>query len=471
MMTNEYDEFSKEIFSILCDCDDLICREAGEVGARFSVIFIKGITSRDYISESILRPMMRLDIKRFDGDFSHYIESPLITPPKDAVSAASAIVCGEVLILAETANGFYKTLTGAQHTHGRNIGEPESDVTVRGPKSGFVEDAETNMALLRKYIRSPALKFKNYTIGSVSQTKVILAYVDGRTDKNLIERTKKQISNLKASVITDSANLSMLLHGRKSALLPSCGSTEKVDKAAAKLMSGRIALIVDGSPFVLTLPYVFIEGLQSTDDYLHTPYYATFIRLLRLVAFISAIFSPAILCTFINHYGNELPEGIYGVIVDSRSDIPLSFFWEIVVILLLFEILREVGVRMPRTVGDAVGIVGSIILGNTAVEAGIVSSIGVITVAFSAVCAFITPAYMYVIVISRLITLILSEIFGVSGLILSGILFLMMLFLKNSFGVSYMTPLYPFDKNGMYDFIFCWPKKALGRIENFYKKQ
>ena len=126
---------------------------------------------------------------------------------------------------------------------------------------------------------------------------------------------------------------------------------------------------------------------------------------------------------------------------------------------------------MPRTVGDAVGIVGSIILGNTAVEAGIVSSIGVITVAFSAVCAFITPAYMYVIVISRLITLILSEIFGVSGLILSGILFLMMLFLKNSFGVSYMTPLYPFDKNGMYDFIFCWPKKALGRIENFYKKQ
>lgn len=470
-MNTCYDNFFGTVSSVLTNCEDMICREVGIRGERFAIIFIKGITSRDFIAESILRPMLRIDRKCFDGNFSVLIECPSLSPADDPNDAAAAIARGEVLIIAESEKGFFATMTNAQHTHGRNIGEPESDVTVRGPKAGFVEDAETNMALLRKYIRSPALKFKSFTVGKVSKTKLIMSYVDQRADNALVDRISQLINKIDANVITDSANLTMLLGGNKNQPLPTCGSTEKVDKAASKLMSGRIALIVDGSPFVLTIPYVFIEGLQSTDDYLHTPYYATFIRLLRLVAFVSAIFAPAVLCTFINHYGNEMPQGIYGVIVDSRSDIPLSFFWEIVVILLLFEILREVGVRMPRTVGDAVGIVGSIILGNTAVEAGIVSSIGVITVAFSAVCAFITPAYMYVIVIARLFVLFLSEIFGVYGLVLSALLFLVALFRKKSFGVSYMTPLYPFDKKGMLDFVFCWPKRALGRIEIFGNKK
>jgi spore germination protein KA len=218
-------------------------------------------------------------------------------------------------------------------------------------------------------------------------------------------------------------------------LLPNCGSTEKVDKAASKLMSGRIAIIVDGSPFVLTLPFLFAESLQASDDYLHTPYYATFIRFLRIIAFAAAIFAPAVLCAAVSYSYSEMPEELLGIIADSRRDIPLSFFWEITAVLFLFEILREVGVRMPRTVGDAVGIVGSIILGNTAVEAGIVSSVGVITVAFSAVCAFITPSYMYVIVLARFLSLLLAEIFGIYGIGIAVAVLLLALCGKNSFGV------------------------------------
>ena len=230
-------------------------------------------------------------------------------------------------------------------------------------------------------------------------------------------------------------------------------------------MSGRVAIIVDGSPFVLTVPFVFAESLQSADDYLHTPYYATFIRVLRLIAFVSSIFAPAILCALVSFDYAQMPPELYGIIADSRKDIPISFFWEIVAILLLFEILREVGVRMPRSVGEAVGIVGSIILGNTAVEAGIVSSVGVIIVAFSAVCAFITPAYMYVIVIARIASLFLAELFGIYGLGLAATVLLLMLCSKNSFGTPYLFPLSPFDKKGMQDFIFAWPKKTLGRRE------
>jgi spore germination protein KA len=464
-MDNAYDSFKNAVINAFADCDDFVCGESGQAGNRFALLFVKGITSRDFISERILRPLQLADMSNFNGDFGNLIESPNLSAPKDANDAARSVAFGEALIITESKNGFFATLANAQYTHGRSVDEPDSDVTVRGPKAGFVEDAETNMALIRKYIRSPDMKFVRFQVGDVSQTKVIVAYVSGRATDTLINDIKRRIADLKATAITDSGNVAMLLDGNKSRFLPTCGSTEKVDKLASKLMAGRVAIIVDGSPFVLTIPFLFAECLQSADDYLHTPYYATFIRVLRLIAFVSAIFAPAVLCALVSYDYAKMPPQLYGIIAQSRKDIPISFFGEVVVILLLFEILREVGVRMPRSVGDAVGIVGSIILGNTAVEAGIVSSVGVITVAFSAVCAFITPAYMYVIVIARIVSLLLAELFGIYGLGLSATVLMLMICAKNSFGTPYLFPLSPFDKKGMQDFVFSCPKKVLGRKE------
>lgn len=465
----DFDSYLNTVTSAFEDCEDFTLRQGGTNGARFGVMFIKGITSRDFIAESMLRPLLRNNLSDFNGDFANLIESPSLSVPTDPLNAADSIAKGETLVIIESSNGCFQTLANAQFTHSRSIEEPSSDVTIRGPKTGFVEDAEKNTAMLRKYIRTPALKFRRFLVGNVSSTKVLLAYVSGRADEKLVADIANRISNIKAEVITDSTNISMLLTGKRNPPLPDCGSTEKVDKVASKLMAGRLAIIVDGSPFVLTLPYLFIEGLQASDDYLHTPYYATFIRILRTFAFLSAIFAPAILCAVINYNPEIMPEKFYGIIEDARKDIPLSFFWEIMAVLLLFEVLREVGVRMPRTVGEAVGIVGSIILGNTAVEAGIVSSVGVITVAFSAVCAFITPAYMYVIVLARIVALVMCEIFGIPGLVITAIVMFIMLCTKKSFGANYMSPLIPFNPKGMQDTLFAWPKKTLGRREKLGK--
>lgn len=462
----EFDEYLKAVGDCFGGSDDFVSLISGEEGARLALAFVRGITSRDYISERILRPLLREDISAFDGDMRSVIESPFLSECGEPCDAAESCAKGDVLVLIESKNGFFKALANAAHTPGRSIQEPSSDVTVRGPKAGFVEDAETNMALIRRYIRTPSLRFVRREVGSVSQTRVVIAYVEGRADRRLVEDIDRRISRLDASVITDSANLAMLLEGRRYACLPSCGSTEKVDKTASKLMAGRIAIIVDGSPFVLTLPFLFVEGLQASDDYLHTPFYATFIRVLRLIAFVVAIFAPAILCAAVNHNYEVIPQSFYGIISESRQDIPLSFFWEVLGILLLFELLREVGVRMPRTVGDVVGIVGSIILGNTAVEAGIVSSVGVITVALAAVCAFITPAYMYVIVLARLLTLVAAELLGIKGIVLSAVTLFVALCFKRSFGAHYMFPLVPFSPRGMQDHIFCAPKRTLGRRED-----
>lgn len=447
-------------------CCDFCCRRGQHAGGNFTVMYIRSITLRDFIAESILRPLLRADLGTFKGDFGSIMECPSLIPPKSEREATEMIAKGEALVLIENKEGdcFY-TLANAQFTIGRSVDEPDSDVTVRGPKGGFVESAERNLALLRQYVRTPKLKVKSFILGEISSTSVLMCYVEGRADEELVKRLAKQIEGLKATVITDSTNLSMLLSKNRFGIFPICGSSEKVDKVASKMVAGRIALIVDGSPFVLTLPFLFIEGLQASDDYLHTPYYATFIRLLRLFAFLSALFAPAILCAVINYDAEIMPPHFYGIIYDARKDIPLSFFWEIIAVLVLFEVLREVGVRMPRTVGDAVGIVGSIILGNTAVEAGIVSSVGVITVAFSAVCAFITPAYMYFIVLARIIILALSELFGIWGLVGSAIGIFIIIATQKSFGVHYLFPLIPFDKKGAQDTVFSNPKKTLGRRE------
>lgn len=470
-MNKEFDDFRNEVISAFSDCGDFICREGGKAGARFAVMLLRGINSRDYIAEAILRPLVRNDLSSFDGDFGSILECHYITPAADASAAAESIAKGDMLILTESGNGFFKVIANAQFSPGRGIEEPGSDVTLRGPKAGFVENAEINIALLRRIIRTPKLKFRFFTVGKVSQTGVILSYVEGRASQRFAEDIARRISEINADVITDSTNVAMLLGCKGLTLLPSFGSTEKVDKAASKLMAGRIAIIVDGSPFVLTLPFLFIEGLQASDDYLHTPYYATFIRTLRFAAFIAAIFAPAILCAVIANDSSVMPDKFYGIIDKAREDIPISFFWEIMAVLLLFEILREVGVRMPRTVGDAVGIVGSIILGNTAVEAGIVSSVGVITVAFSAVCAFITPAYMYIIVLARIFVLTVTELFGFWGLGISAFLLFAVMIGKKSFGVPYFTPLIPFNSKGAEDTFLALPKKTLGRRERMGKNK
>ena len=446
-------------------CSDFEARKGSNGEGRFAVLFIKGIVSREYVSAAVIKPVNAAGLAALVKDPAGVLCAAAFSVPATERESVCALTSGSILLLCEYKGEFREFLINAQDAPARGIAEPTSDVTVRGPKAGFTEDAGSNLAQLRRYIRTPEFKSREFTLGAVSHTKIIMCYVGGRASEQAVGSLCARINGLNASVITDSADLALLLDGERDRLLPACGVTEKVNKAAAKLLAGRIALIVDGSPFVLTLPFVFAESLQSPDDYLHTRYYATFIRVLRLTAFLASVFAPGILCALVTFDYAPLPQELYGIIDESRQNVPEPFFAEILIVLLLFELLREVGVRMPRTVGDAVGIVGSVILGNTAVDAGIVSSVGVITVAFAAVCAFITPAYMYIIVLFRIAVLVLARLFGLYGLGLSAALLVALLCTRKSFGVPYLFPFSPRSAKGMQDFVFAWPKKTLGRRE------
>lgn len=469
MDKNTLDEIYGYLIKEFADCDDFLERRIKSEGTEVLICFFKGITQRDYISDKIIKPMLENmeALHSFSGNFETILQSATMRFPPNSKAICESLLRGEVLIVIEKSsdNKMYTVLVNAQFTMGRSIIEPTSDITVKGPKAGFVEDADTNISELRRYIHNSALKFKSIDLGSVTGTKIVLAYIEGRAETKVIDEIKRRIENVSATAIIDSGNVEMLIDTRKYPTFPIMGSSEKVDKVASKLLSGRVGIIVDGSPFILTAPYVFAESIQSAEDYLRTPYYATFIRILRFLALLTALYFPALLVTVITSHNELIPEIMLKIIEEMRANMPFSLFWEVVIVLMIFEMLREVGVRMPRATGDAIGIVGSLILGSAAVQAGIASPVVIIAVAMAAVCAFIVPVYMYSTVLFRFVFLLLAYKLGFYGIIMGSLALLYLMSKTDSFGASYLSPIAPFDKVGMQDFLLAIPKITLGRKE------
>lgn len=418
----------REVTDRFCDCDDLVALEYDGV----SVCYIKSLCDRDYIARQIISPVLGKD---------RHLPVAAFSEIQSADAACDALVRGNVLLFSGE-----KTLcVPAPHEEKRSVGAAESDITVKGPKAAFTEDADTNIALLRRYIRTERFKAVAFDIGEQTATRVFVCYVEGRVNEDVLCEIKRRLSSISPTVIIDSGALSPLLTGKNGyPFFSLLGSSEKVDKVASKLVAGRVAVICDGSPFVLTAPYVFAETLQSAEDYLRSKWYATFIRLLRFVSLLVSFLLPA--CYLCFKAGGDT-------------------FVDLLTTLLIFEILREVGVRMPRTVGDAVGIVGSLIIGDAAVKAGLITDESIIVMALSAVCAFIVPSYMYSVTLLRIMFVAIAALLGANGVILGVSLLLGLMCGAESFGAPYMLPVAPIDGKGLIDFILTVPSKVLGRKE------
>ncbi len=416
------------------NCDDFVLRQY----KNGYVCYIKGITSRDVISKCIMRPLLSAEGQKPLADI---LTVTSVKEYKGVSAACEALTRGEALVVYRGE----ACLCNVQDEETRSVSQSESDVTVKGPKQGFIEDAETNLALLRRYIRSSRFKSESFVCGSETRTKVCICYVDGRADKSVVESVRKKLDEINATAVVDSGNIAVLLSRKKGfPFFPLTGSTEKVDKVASKLVAGRVAIICDGSPFVLTVPYVFAESIQSAEDYLRSAWYATFMRCLRFISLLIALLLPALyLC--MKHTADALVD--------------------LLVTLIIFELLREVGVRMPRSVGDAVGLVGSLLIGDAAVQAGLTEDECIIVVAMSAVCAFIVPVYMYDTTLLRFVFILAAFLFGYAGVALALAAVTAAMCGTVSFGSHYMSPASPFKSGGMLDFLLAVPTVTLGRKE------
>lgn len=418
----------QQLLSLFADCDDLVTVSAGSA----EVCYIKSVCDTVYIARQIVCPLS-----------SGVINLPVaaIKELTEVQDMSDAMVRGSAIIF----RGKRIFCVPAVREASRSVGAAESDITVKGPKAAFTEDVDTNLSLLRRYIRTDRLKTVAFDIGEETKTRVLLCYVEGRANKKVLEMLIDKLRTISPTVMIDSGSLAPLLTGKSGyPFFSLLGSSEKVDKVASKLVAGRVAVICDGSPFVLTAPYVFAETLQSAEDYLRSKWYATFIRLLRFVSLLVSFLLPA--CYLCFKAGGDT-------------------FVDLLTTLLIFEILREVGVRMPRTVGDAVGIVGSLIIGDAAVKAGLITDESIIVMALSAVCAFIVPSYMYSVTLLRIMFVAIAALLGANGVILGVSLLLGLMCGAESFGAPYMLPVAPIDGKGLIDFILTVPSKVLGRKE------
>lgn len=462
------EEFIKEIENKFSGCSDFTKRVLKRKDTtEITVIYIINLCDKKYITEGVLKPLS------FDKDLPSnpdYLSGILASLPLseciDVNCAVEKILSGNAIIVGSVNDTFYCYSADAKSEDGRSINEPESEAVVRGPRQGFVENAMLNLTMLRKIIKSEKLKVINMKFGQNTQTDVKIVYYEGIVRKDVLDNLLKRLEKIKLRSCVDSGNLELMLQSSKYNLFSEVGNSEKPDKVASKILGGRIAIICDGSPVVLTVPFLFTESIQSAEDYLKSIYYATFIRMLRLLSMLITVYLPAIYIAIHEFHKGALPYSVYKLQMQNRSNIPFDIFTEMFTVLLTFEIIREVGVRMPKAVGNALSVVGGLILGDAAIKAGLTSETVIVIAALSGICNFMNPTFMNTNVLLRFTNLFLAKIFGFFGLCTGIMLILAVLCSKTSFGISYMSPFAPIDKKIIKDTVIVKPYAAAQMQEN-----
>lgn len=445
------------------DCDFALRELPLPCGVTVYMASFTAYCDKKYMSEALIRPLLRAESPTILPSCLCASRIATIFSPNDCVNE---VLAGNAVVFYEYDGQLFLYRTDAKNANSRSIGEPEGEVVIRGPREGFVESAETNVALLRKRLKTEKLRVEKMTVGRLTQTDVFIVYIAEKADSDTVNEIKRRLRKIDLPAVIDSGYLEQYLNDVKYPLFPEVGNSEKPDKVAAKLVGGRVAVLCDGSPCVLTLPYYFIESMQSAEDYLKSPYYATFVRLLRLIGFMTALFLPAFYVALLEYAPSAIPYSLYITIARSREGIPFTPFSELLIILVVFEIIREVGVRMPRAVGDAVSIVAGIILGDAAIKAGIASAPVIMVAAVGATCSFIDPPFMNSLPLVRLLCLVFARLFGLFGVAFCALLLLGTLCSKTSCGMSYLLPLAPLRKKGLSDTFVLLPHRALSHDES-----
>lgn len=328
----------------------------------------------------------------------------------------------------------------------RSIEEPQVETVIRGPREGFTESINTNIALIRKKIKSTDLKMESFKIGRETKTDITIAYLSTVANPKIIDEVRKRLNKIDIDAVIGINYIKEYIEDDPLGIFPTIFSTERPDVAAAKILEGRIVIIADGTPLVVSVPSIFIEFFLTTEDYYLKYIPGTINRWIRYLSFIITITLPGAYLAITTFHQEVIPTSLLINFIKARSKLPYSELFECFFMLLMYEILRESGIRMPRAVGQSMSVVGALVLGMAAVEAGFVSTPVVIVVSTAAVCSFSIPATdMYAAVtLPRFIFMFLGGSLGLLGLTCGLVIFFMKLISKRSFGVPYMVPLAPF---------------------------
>ena len=453
-----------------------------------AIIYADGMVNKQLLGDLIARPLSRTALRdkkqekpKNEGGRSastdenlsiiERIEKTTLFPELKQITVWSDITTevldGNSLLLVDGV----KTglIVGAKFLPVRAVIEPPTDVAVKGPREGFIEDVKTNMALVRKRLKSPDLRLQTMRIGKRSQTIVCVCWLEGTSSVAVKDEILTNLKKIDIDQIPDSSYIAALLSPRKHSIFHSFATTEKPDVLASKIAEGRVGILVDGSPIALSAPFLLAENIQSSEDYYISPFMATLFRFLRLISLFIAILLPAFYVSAQLFKMQLLPLGLMLTIASGVRDLPLSPSLEMFLVLLLLEVLKEASIRMPKYVGMSLSVVGALVLGETAVSAGILSTPAIIVVAFSGICLYTVPNFVETGSILRWLFLIVAGSVGPFGIVVLFAFLAAYLITADAFGSPLLAPFSPLIGHDLRDTVVKYDIRSLVKRPKFLR--
>lgn len=423
------------------------------------VMYIEGIIDPLILADFVVRPCLSVGSVSYNGtkNVVDNVATSVLPLSKLQVSVdASNIVAelskGKGLLMVDGETKFI--LLDLEKVMQRAIMEPPTSAVAKGPRAGFVEDIKTNISCVRKILATDKLKTKTLTVGKYSSTTISVMYLQGITNQKIVNKVLKKLNSINIDGIIDSFYIVSYLEEHKYSIFREVGQTEKPDILCAKMLEGRVAILVDGSPIALTVPFMLFEDIQSSNDYYSENGHTGFVRVLRLLSILITIALPGMYIAIQLHHYKAFPLKFLITIINSTQNLPLTPFLEMIFVLVLFEILYEASLRMPKYMGIAMSIVGALILGDTAVKAGLVSPPAVMIVAVSGITLYTVPEQSDQISILRFVFTIVGGVLGIYGMVLFGLYLIIYLNDFDSYGVSYLSPYAPYIESDTKDGVF-----------------
>ena len=425
---------------------DISCREMSVLNKKIYLFYIDCMINKELFTTGILAVISKMKTSNENIDLISTLKNEIIAigsvkEVKDKESIQEEIFNGSVLLAVEGEKKFLAI--GITEFQTRAISEPPSASVVRGPREGFIEDIETNLSMLRKRLKTPSLAVKRLKVGQRTSTKLALLYLDGVINPKIVEEVEKKISNIEIDGVIDSYYIEELLTTKNEMFFKKIGDSEKPDVICSKILEGRLAIIVDGSPIVLTVPYILFEDMQSPGDYYGIAAKTSFVRIIRLIGLLLGILLPGLYVALQSYHYRILPINFLITLLSSIEGISFPPVIEILFVLFLFDILNEASIRMPKQLGMALSIIGALILGDTAVQAGLITPPSIVVVAISGITLYIIPNQVNEASILRSLFTTIGGFSGFYGIFVCFIALVGYLVSIENYGTAYMSPYAP----------------------------
>lgn len=461
-------------------CYDLVLRAftSGIDGKKCLIAFLDGMVDKNIINTDVIKPIQtpgnsgpRSERAKPDAA-AMLMENTLLNISvikevfflKDAVKQILEACC--VLFIEGSSSA---VVIYASDIKTRSVSEAQGESVLRGPLEAFIEDVNVDVTMIRRRLKTTNLKLEQYEIGKQSKTKVILAYLQGVADEQVIGEARRRLEKVDIEMLFDGGQIQSCIEDDPLSPFPQMNTTERPDVCTAALAEGRFAILVDGSPFVIIAPTTFFYLFSAAEDYYNRYIFVSFIRIISYLAFIVALAGPSFYIAVTTYHPDMLPTTLLISVLSARANVPFPALLEAVLLELIFELVREAAIRLPNRISQALSIIGALVIGQISVQAGLVSPLMIITVSITGLASFVIPKINSARQISvlRFPLMIFAATMGIFGLIMAGLIILIHLAALRSFGVPYLSPVTPLHPEGLKDTVIILPARSMGGQPSF----